>query len=137
ARGLLILTNDGELANRIIHPRYKLPKVYLTVVQGRVNEETLGKMVIGARLEDGFTKPDCVRIVEYKDKNTVIEITFHEGRKHIVKRFLSSFNHPVLNLYRIEVGPVKLGKLPIGKWRDITKAELRGLKGGNLPESRN
>jgi 23S rRNA pseudouridine2605 synthase len=129
-QGLLILTNDGELANRIIHPRYKLPKVYSALVEGKVNVRTLEKMMAGTRLEDGFAaKPDYVRIVQYKDKNTLLEVTFHEGRKHIVKRFLSSFNHPVLSLYRIQIGPIKLWKIPPGKWRDMTQAELKALGG--------
>ncbi|MCI0455089.1 MAG: rRNA pseudouridine synthase [Candidatus Dadabacteria bacterium] len=134
-RGLLILTNDGELANKIIHPRYKLPKVYLALVEGRVNESALDKMMMGIRLEDGFTKPDYVRVTQYKDKNTLLEITFHEGRKHIVKRFLSSFDHPVLSLYRIQVGPIKLGRTPSGKWRDMSQDELKALKGSNLSKS--
>ena len=125
--GLLLLTNDGELANRILHPRYKLPKVYLALVKGRVTEESLRKMRKGTELEDGPAKPDSVRVVRYEGKNTLLEITFHEGRKHIVKRFLASFGHPVIKLKRIAIGPLKIGKLPPGKWRDLTPRELRQL----------
>lgn len=125
--GLLILTNDGELANRILHPRYKLPKVYLALVKGKVSKNTLRKMRNGADLEDGFAKPDDVRIVRYEGENTFVEIVFHEGRKHIVKRFLAHFGHPVLKLKRIAIGPIKLGKLPPGRWRDLTHRELRQL----------
>ena len=123
-RGLLILTNDGELANRILHPRYKLPNVYLALVKGRVDKRTLEKMLAGTRLDDGFAKPDQIRVPVYKDENTLIEITFREWRRHIVKRFLSNFDHPVLNLKRIQVGPIKLGRLPSEKWRDMTEVEI-------------
>ena len=125
--GLLLLTNDGELANRILHPRYKLPKVYLALVKGRVTEESLRKMRKGTELEDGPAKPDSVRVVRYEGKNTLLEITFHEGRKHIVKRFLASFGHPVLKLKRVAIGPIRLGKLTSGKWRELTRRELRQL----------
>ncbi len=125
--GLLILTNDGELANRVLHPRYKLPKVYLALVKGKVSKNTLKKMKRGIELEDGFAVPDDVRIVRYEGDNTLLEITFHEGRKHIVKRFLASFGHPVIKLKRIAIGPLTLGKLPPGKWRDLSERELRQL----------
>ncbi len=125
--GLLLLTNDGELANRVLHPRYKLPKVYLALVKGKVSKNTLRRMRNGAELEDGFARPDDVRIVRYEGENTLIEIVFHEGRKHIVKRFLAHFGHPVVKLRRVALGPLKLGKLPPGKWRDLTEGELRQL----------
>ncbi|MGE5443649.1 MAG: pseudouridine synthase [Ignavibacteriales bacterium] len=125
--GLLILTNDGELANTIIHPRYKLPKVYVALVKGKIERKTLEKMIRGTRLEDGFTRPDRVKIIKYEAQNTLVEITFHEGRNRLVKRFLLKFEHPVLRLKRIAVGPVRLGALPRGRWRDMTDEELRAL----------
>jgi len=115
--GLLILTNDGELAHRILHPRYKLPKTYLALVRGRVSSGTVRRMLKGIELEDGFAE----------GKNTLLEAVFHEGRKHLVKRFLARFGHPVVKLKRTAVGPVKLGKLPPGKWRDLTPGELEAL----------
>lgn len=78
----------------------------------------------GTRLDDGFAKPDQIRVPVYKDDNTLIEITFREWRRHIVKRFLSDFDHPVLNLKRIQVGPIKLGRLPSEGWRDMTEVEI-------------
>ncbi len=128
AEGLLILTNDGELANRIMHPRHKLPKVYHALVSGNVSQRTLKDMEKGASLEDGFTKPDRASIVKYKGSNTLLEIVFHEGRKHIVKRYLAHFGHRVLRLKRIAIGPIRLGKLPSGKWRYLRKDEIRALK---------
>lgn len=126
--GLLILTNDGELANRILHPRYKLIKVYMALVKGKVEQGALEGMRAGTRLEDGYTKPDYEKIIRYEEDNSLIEIAFHEGRKHIVKRFLAEFGHPVLRLKRTSVGPVKLGKLRRGEWRDLSREELRTLK---------
>jgi len=125
--GLLILTNDGELAHRILHPRYKLPKTYLALVRGRVSSGTVRRMLKGIELEDGFAKPDSLKVLRYEGKNTLLEAVFHEGRKHLVKRFLARFGHPVVKLKRTAVGPVKLGKLPPGKWRDLTPGELEAL----------
>ncbi|NPA32357.1 MAG: rRNA pseudouridine synthase [Aquificae bacterium] len=125
--GLLLLTNDGELANRVLHPRYKLPKVYLALVEGRVSPKTLKLMKRGTELEDGFAKPDDVRVVRYEGKDTLLEITFHEGRKHIVKRYLASFGHRVKRLKRVALGPIKLGKLSPGKWRELNRGELAQL----------
>jgi len=126
--GLLILTNDGELAQRILHPRYKLPKVYLALVEGRVHPKTLKEMKKGTELEDGFAKPDAVRLVRYEGNDTLLEITFHEGRKHIVKRYLAKFGHRVKRLHRTRVGPIELGKLSPGKMREMTRAELNRLR---------
>ncbi|HXG31430.1 MAG TPA: pseudouridine synthase [Thermodesulfobacteriota bacterium] len=128
AEGLLILTNDGELANRVLHPRYKLPKVYTALVKGMVSSWTLEKMAKGTRLDDGPAIPDHVDVVKYEGENTLIKIAFHEGRNRLVKRFLASFNHPVLRLKRIAVGSVKLGRLPRGSWRYMTEEELLILK---------
>ncbi|MDQ7038608.1 MAG: pseudouridine synthase [Aquificota bacterium] len=125
--GLLILTNDGELANRIMHPRYKLPKVYVALVKGVVPRNKLKRMRQGTELEDGFARPDDVKILRYEGPRTWVQITFHEGRKHLVKRFLGKFGHPVIRLIRTAIGPVRLGDLPQGKWRDLTERELRRL----------
>ncbi|MEJ7554045.1 MAG: pseudouridine synthase [Aquificaceae bacterium] len=128
AEGLLILTNDGELANRIMHPRYKLPKVYLVWTSGKVSKETLEAMKRGAKLEDGFAKPDSVKLIKHLRDASLLEIVFHEGRKHIVKRFVSRFGHKVIRLKRVAIGPVRLGKLKPGEWRDMTREELKNLR---------
>ena len=128
AEGLLLLTNDGELANRIMHPRYKLPKTYLVWVQGRVEEKTIESMKKGAMLEDGFAKPDKVKLIKHERDKSLIEIVFHEGRKHIVKRFVSHFGHRVIKLRRVAIGPISLGKLRPGQWRDLKEEEVKKLK---------
>lgn len=126
--GLLILTNDGELANRILHPRYELIKKYFAIVMGNVHEKIVGNMRLGVELKDGYTKPDIAEILKYEDNKTHIKIAFHEGRKHIVKRYLSKFGHPVIRLKRVSVGPIKLGNLHNGKWRDLSDKEIISLK---------
>ena len=128
AEGLLLLTNDGELANRIMHPRYKLPKTYLVWVQGRVEGKTIESMKKGAMLEDGFAKPDKVKLIKHEKDKSLIEIVFHEGRKHIVKRFVSHFGHRVIKLKRVAIGPINLGKLRPGQWRDLKEEEVKKLK---------
>ncbi len=128
AEGLLILTNDGELAHRIMHPRHKLPKVYLVWVSGKVSKETIDAMKGGAVLEDGFAKPDSVKLVKHGKDNSLLEIVFHEGRKHIVKRFVSHFGRKVIRLKRVAIGPIGLGSLKPGQWRDLTREELKSLR---------
>jgi 23S rRNA pseudouridine2605 synthase len=126
--GLLVLTNDGELAHKILHPSYELSKVYQATIRGRVNKDTLRGMRGGAELKGGYAIPDSIKVVRYEDKETVIEIAFHEGRNRLVKRFLSEFGHPVLRLKRISVGPIKLDNLPEGGWRYFRAHELDALK---------
>ncbi|MEW6145030.1 MAG: pseudouridine synthase [Thermodesulfobacteriota bacterium] len=127
AEGLIILTNDGELANRILHPRYELPKVYRARVKGIVNSDAYTRMKAGTELEDGPAKPDWIKIVKHDRESTTVELSFHEGRNHLVKRFFAKFGHPVMQLTRMSVGPVKIGNLERGKWRDLTASELKML----------
>lgn len=126
--GLLILTNDGELANRILHPRYELPKVYWARVKGSIDNVTYLKMKEGIELEDGPARPDSIKIVKREKDMTAVEITFHEGRHHLVKRYFAGFGHPVRQLRRISVGPVELGNLSRGRWRSMSEDELRSLR---------
>jgi 23S rRNA pseudouridine2605 synthase len=126
--GLLILTNDGELANRILHPRYKIQKVYLALVSGIVDKGKLRAISEGATIEDGFAKPDALKLLKtYREGRSLIEIVFHEGRKHLVKRYLAHFGHKVLRLKRTAIGPIRLGDLPMGRWRDLREQELKRL----------
>lgn len=124
SEGLMLLTNDGELALRVSHPRYGLEKVYLVWVDKAIKELHVRQMLKGARLEDGFFSPDDVRII----KQNLLEITLHEGRKHIVKRFVSHFGYRVVRLLRVAIGPLRLGALPSGEYRPLKENELRALK---------
>lgn len=128
SEGLILLTNDGELANRILHPRYKLPKTYMIEVKGLVGKKKLKKIREGAELEDGFAMPDKVDVIKFRKGNTILRIVFHEGRKHLVKRYMAKFGHPVIKLRRIAIGPLRLGNLKPGEFRDLTEKELTDLK---------
>ncbi len=126
--GLLILTNDGELTNRIIHPRYELSKQYLALVKGKVSKKTLSDMRKGAELEDGFVVPDKIEIMSHGEKQSSILVWFHEGKNHLVKRYFAHFDHPVEKLKRLSVGPVELGGLRSGKWRELESSEINMIR---------
>lgn len=128
--GLLVLTNDGNLTNQMIHPRYELKKVYRARIEGMATEEALDKLRAGIELEDGMTAPALVQRLEYEPMRdyTVIEITIHEGRNRQVRRMCEAIGHPVLQLKRIQVGNLTLEGMRRGQSRELTKEELRELK---------
>lgn len=126
--GLLVLTNDGELANRILHPSFELKKLYSAVVKGNISQQKCLRMQKGVELEDGFARPDSIKLIKTDKTSSTVEISFHEGRNHLVKRFLAEFMHPVKQLRRISVGPLSIGNLERRQWRDLTTKELKNLK---------
>ena len=128
AEGLLILTNDGELGNRILHPSFEISKQYMATVEGEITAKKIEKMIKGARLEDGLAVPDKVKVIKKEGNEGLISISFHEGRFHIVKRFLEKFGFKTRRLKRTQIGPVKMGRLGVGKWRDLRPEELKQLK---------
>jgi 23S rRNA pseudouridine2605 synthase len=122
--GLLLLTNDGELANRLTHPRYEVARTYRAqVANPPVTDRALKALRSGVRLEDGRTAPAKARRV----KPDTIELTIHEGRKRQVKRMCAEVGHPVRRLTRIAFGPLELGSLPPGRHRRLTEAEVARL----------
>jgi 23S rRNA pseudouridine2605 synthase len=122
--GLILLTNDGELANRLMHPRFEVPKTYRATLGGRpIADRALRALREGVRLEDGLTAPARVRRV---DPHT-LELTIHEGRKRQVRRMCEAVGHPVKALQRVRFGPLELGDLKAGRARRLTAAELREL----------
>jgi 23S rRNA pseudouridine2605 synthase len=122
--GLILLTNQGELAHRLTHPRFEVEKTYRAVVGGpAVEERSLRALREGVELEDGRTAPARVRRVSAD----TIEITIHEGRKRQVKRMCEAMGHPVKRLERIRFGPLALGDLPPGRWRKLSDAEVDAL----------
>lgn len=125
--GLLLLTNDGELANRLLHPRYEIPRVYEVEVEGRVGEADLPRWRRGVRLADGPAVPRQVRVQRGAPHRTWLRITFAEGRNREVKRYCSALGHPVRRLRRVQFGPLGLGDLPPGAHRHLTPAELAAL----------
>jgi len=125
--GLMLLTNDGELAHRLAHPSYEVAKTYLADVPGPVSRDMGRRLATGVELEDGVAVADRFRVLEQAGARALVEITLHEGRKHIVRRMLAEVGHPVSRLVRITVGPIKLGGLRPGATRDLTTREIGEL----------
>jgi pseudouridine synthase len=126
--GVLLLTNDGELTHRLLHPRYALPRVYEATVEGRVTEADLARWRAGVTLEDGPARPLAVELIESGAPTSRLRLTFTEGRKHEVKRYCEALGHRVRRLMRIAFGPLTLGDLRPGETRPLTPRELRALR---------
>jgi 23S rRNA pseudouridine2605 synthase len=122
--GVLLLTNDGELAHRLAHPRYEVEKVYETEVQGEPDDEALERLRGGVELEDGVTAPARVRRLGPSS----IELAIHEGRKHQVKRMLAAVGHPVVRLHRSVYAGLSLEGLEPGAWRELEPSEVDRLR---------
>lgn len=125
--GLLILTNDGELANRLQHPSYGVTKTYVAVVPGPVPRALGRQLRDGVELEDGIVKIDSFKVVDSRPGWAMVEVVLHEGRNHVVRRLLEATGHPVESLVRTDVGPVQLGELRPGKLRPLSSREIAGL----------
>ncbi len=126
--GLLLLTNDGELAHVLAHPSFGVTKTYIATVQGAVAPAALKRLRDGVELDDGPIAADKARIVgEPSRGRTLVEVTLHSGRNRIVRRMLDAVGHPVLELVRRQFGPLHLGTLTVGRSRDLGKVELGQL----------
>ncbi len=128
SEGLLLLTNDGKLGFRLAHPRYEIERVYRVGVRGGMREDLIMKLRDGIRLEEGEAKPRRVRVVDRDDESTTLEITLAEGKKREIRRMVAACGFEVDRLKRISFGPVALGDLEPGKWRHMTRDEVRGLR---------
>ncbi len=122
--GALLLTNDGELAHRLAHPRYEVDKVYVAEVEGDPSPETLARLENGIELDDGRTAPARARRLG----RGKVELVLHEGRNHQVKRMLDAVGHPVRLLHRSGYGPLTVAGLDPGDWRELTPAEIAVLR---------
>jgi 23S rRNA pseudouridine2605 synthase len=125
--GLLLLTNEGELAHRLSHPSYEVPKTYLAEVLGPIARDVGRRLKAGVELEDGIARVDEFKLVSSTGNRVLLEVVLHEGRKHIVRRLLDEVGHPVQRLVRTSVGPVQLGIQRSGRIRAVTREELAGL----------
>lgn len=125
--GLLLLTNDGELANRLLHPSFEVERTYLALVPGPVRRETLRRLTEGVELDDGLARPRRVRVAEEHRGKALLEIVMTEGRKHEVRRMLAAVGAPVERLARVAFGGVELGDLRQGKWRFLDRPEIAKL----------
>jgi len=126
--GLLLLTNDGELANRLTHPRYGVPKTYLVEVDGRLSNEDVQRMVAGVWLSEGKATASRVKFVRRVGKRSLLEITLREGRNRQVRRVLAKLGHRARRLTRIRFGPLTLAGLKIGRCRKLTAQEVTALR---------
>lgn len=127
--GLLLLTNDGELAQLLGHPRHGVEKAYLAEVTGVPSRATLRSLREGVLLDDGPTAPAEVRLVQTRDDNAALEIVVHEGRNRLVRRMCEAVGHPVRRLVRTRVGPISDLRLAPGEWRPLRPREVRALYG--------
>ncbi|MGO1509424.1 MAG: pseudouridine synthase [Actinomycetaceae bacterium] len=127
SEGLLLLTNDGDLAHRLTHPSFEVPKTYLATVEGRISKAVSAQLREGLELEDGFVRPNEVTIKDTAPEATLVEIVLHEGRNHIVRRMFEQVGHPVTRLLRTRIGSIVLGDLRPGRTRAIAGPELGAL----------
>ena len=125
--GLLLLTNDGELANRLTHPSYEVPKTYLVQVRGPVESGVGAQLKKGVRLEDGVSRVDSFKLVDSAPGHVLIEVSIHSGKNRIVRRLFEAVGYPVEKLVRVEMGPVRIGSQKQGTVRNLSKVEIGHL----------
>ena len=128
SEGLMLLTNNGDLAQAMLHPRYHVPRTYLIKVKGVLTDDEIRSLEQGVSLEDGMTGPAQVKKVRKVEANSWLEITIREGRKHQVRRMLEAVGHPVIKLLRIRMGSLSLGDLQPGEFRFLTDREANALR---------
>jgi 23S rRNA pseudouridine2605 synthase len=125
--GLLLLTNDGELSHRLMHPSFEVLKTYVAQVAGQIPRDLGKRLRAGITLEDGPVAVHSFRVVDATPGRTMLELVLHEGRKHIVRRLLDAAGHPVQRLVRTQIGPVRLGEQRPGSLRPLTRTEVGAL----------
>jgi len=128
SEGLVLVTNDGQLANRLTHPRYGMEKTYRVLVAGHPRSEVIGELRKGIRLAEGIARVARARIKSRHKQSTLVEIVLTEGRNREIRRILAQVGHKVLRLVRVAVGPVRLGKMPLGQCRRLTREEIEALR---------
>jgi len=125
--GLLLLTNDGELANRLSHPSHEIAKTYRATVRGAMGKQAIRKLTEGIEIDDGPIACDSARVIQKLPDRTMVEVVLHSGRNRIVRRMLDAIDHPVIDLVRTQVGPIRLGQQPPGDYREVAGPELGSL----------
>ena len=126
--GLLILTNDGELAFRLMHPKFHIPRTYKVIVEGSLSDTSVERLKKGVILDDGPTNPARVRIIETQQGRSVVRITIFEGRSREIRRMCEAVGHKTLKLTRIGYGNLNLGGLKVGKYRHLNNVEIKALR---------
>lgn len=122
--GLIVMTNDGELAHKLAHPKFGVTKTYIAKVEGAVEPSLVHKLLSGFELEDGFIKADSAKLIQVAQHESLIEVVLHSGRNRIVRRMFEYLGHPVIGLVRKQFGPIHLGPLAMGKVRELSKMEV-------------
>ncbi len=125
SEGLLLLSNDGDMMQRVLHPSHEVKKVYLIRVSNFVTDEEIQKLRRGVTIDGRLTSPAGVRLVRHETFSTDLIVTLHEGRNRQVRKMIEAVGHQVVHLKRIQFGPVVLGDLPVGMWRRLTEEEIR------------
>jgi 23S rRNA pseudouridine2605 synthase len=125
--GLILLTNDGDFAQRVAHPSYELDKTYVAEVEDRVTKATVRRLLAGVTLDDGPVEVSAAKVLSAQPQRSIVELTIHEGRNRIVRRLLDEVGHPVRKLTRTAIGPVVLRGLRSGSLRELTREELGTL----------
>lgn len=133
--GLIILTNDGDFANKMMHPRHMIRKVYRAEIVGKLSGSEIERIEKGMRLEDYRTAPARIRVISASKDRSLVEISIIEGKNRQVRKMFDSLNHPVLRLKRIAIGSVDIGGLKEGSWRYLSKNEVLGLKNAATEET--
>jgi 23S rRNA pseudouridine2605 synthase len=128
SEGLMLLTNDGELANQVTHPRYGVEKTYLVQIAGEVDYSELARLKRGVFLSEGFARVVKITIKSQRHRSTLAEIVLNEGRNREIRRLLARAGHKVMKLKRIAIGPLRLGALAPGEWRRVMPEELKSLR---------
>ncbi len=128
SEGLLLLTNDGELADKMMHPSNEVNKAYLALVDGEVSMDEVRHLRSGVELDGRLTSPASVRVMKLEGSRTHLLVTIHEGRNRQVRRMLDAVGHQVLALRRVQFGPLVLGSMKRGEWRRLTDEEVRALR---------
>ena len=127
--GLLLLTNDGDLANKLMHPRYKVYKTYIALVKGKLNGTDLGWLRHGVKIDEDYkTAPALVEVVESDGEKTTVKISIYEGKNRQVRKMLKAVGKDVVKLRRVSFGNISIGKLMSGKWEHLSSEELKYLK---------
>lgn len=128
SEGLLLFTNDGELANRLIHPRHKIKKLYSVRVNGHPSESAIARLTAGINIDGRMTLPCRVHRLSQDTHSTQFEVEIREGRKRQIRRMFQAIGHDVITLKRIQIGPIRLNGLPSGKWRYLSEYEIQAIK---------
>ena len=128
SEGLLLLTNDGEVMNHLLHPSREVDKVYWVKASNQVTDEEISRLRRGVLVDGSLTSPAHVRLIRREAFDTVLLVTIHEGRNRQVRKMISAIGHQVVHLRRVGFGPVSLGDLPLGYWRPLTEAEIKKIR---------